>query len=1224
MSDRDCDNGCTTPLRFPRRPGTGPITDHQAGCPCCASSRDGVSMDNRPALSRFNYRIGTYGSIREFLLHGMDRSPALQSWTHRGADDPAVALVEGAAILGDILTFYQETYANEAFLRTAQWNDSIAELVRLLGYRLSPALGGRGIFAFQFKKNEAIAIPAGVPLKVTLEGFAKPSEFETTEALTALPWLNQFHLYRPLEDGEITPQTIEFSIAAPEQLLHPVVLQPGERLMIGDSAQAWPGQPPELTNAEIVIVDSVRELHGTKIIKIAGNLTRLSNAGSLTAYRIGRTFHHFGHNGPGQILDPDEPLISHASVLRGTETNETETSSLIPYLDVPSSRPINRPSGSFSEKAISRSIRLDQLPLDLELTDLPPERPVVMQARFRHPFAGEASQMFEPLPPLRTLVRTITHVGTTTLTWGAVNGTVSEITVEGPIYDSIGDGDPVARGLAANALATANQEVTSAESALTQVRHNARVVRETADDLAAASIRADAELLAAQGRTATARTVAATMATAAEVAAAALKDDATDLATQTALDDSNVALGAANDAKARIATAAGNANTAQTDARTAKTQADAAGVAAIAITAHLVPPMPGSLHLAVDPLLGVLVAAVDVTVATSVAAANTAKTSVETAKATVDIAKTAVDLAQEKVRLANVSAAAARTAARVDARAVARSALADSARNQANTAVGLAVAAETTATTAADLAARNAASAEDAAMAAADLIRPALERVMRARAAAESKRIVSETRMYIKDALFHEVTSPLLVMTRAKLETTLQNGSTLNFKGTAAEAASLSGRRVMLGLPDRQPLVTTVASVPSTLDPLLDPFSILRPVVLSSDVAYPDFANEHPVVDVFGNLVNATEGKTLAEIAIGSGDAGQAFQTVKLPKPPLTYHLVAGNTPSATPRIAVYVDGREWRQVDTFFDRGAGEPLYIVREDADGTSWVQFGDGKNGARLTNGVNNVTAVYRTGAGAFGELKDGTKVQAGATLKNLDKIVMPADITGGAPAEAADNARYAAPGRVQSLGRLVSLRDFESEAAAIPGVAVASASWQLVDGIPAVEVVVLMDTGRADELQAVAETLNAFNLQRGAGRDPVSVTGGRRLHVTAAVEYALDPSFRADVVERAIRKALGVNDGGATPIAPDSGLFSVSQRRFGEREYASRIAGRVQNVDGVRWARTVGFTALADSDDPAAIAQPSSTALEPIVGCDHRHILSLFDGHLSLRAVLEGER
>jgi hypothetical protein len=72
------------------------------------------------------------------MIRQLDATANLSAWTHRTADDPGIALPRRRGILGDILTFYQDLYANEAFLRTAQWRDSVSDLVRLLGYRLSP------------------------------------------------------------------------------------------------------------------------------------------------------------------------------------------------------------------------------------------------------------------------------------------------------------------------------------------------------------------------------------------------------------------------------------------------------------------------------------------------------------------------------------------------------------------------------------------------------------------------------------------------------------------------------------------------------------------------------------------------------------------------------------------------------------------------------------------------------------------------------------------------------------------------------------------------------------------------------------------------------------------------------------------------------------------------------------------------------------------------------
>ena len=77
-------------------------------------------------MDHIRFRIGTYADFRRAMVEALDRNPKLAGWTRRKPDDPGIALLEGAAILGDILTFYQELYANEAYLRTAKWRESIA------------------------------------------------------------------------------------------------------------------------------------------------------------------------------------------------------------------------------------------------------------------------------------------------------------------------------------------------------------------------------------------------------------------------------------------------------------------------------------------------------------------------------------------------------------------------------------------------------------------------------------------------------------------------------------------------------------------------------------------------------------------------------------------------------------------------------------------------------------------------------------------------------------------------------------------------------------------------------------------------------------------------------------------------------------------------------------------------------------------------------------------
>ena len=137
---------------------------------------------NRRGLNSIHYRIGSYADMLTDMLGHLNAAPALGRFTHRKSDDPAIALLQSAAIVGDILSFYQQLYANEAYLRTAQWRDSVADLVKLLGYRLSPALGGHARFALLATGTVAVTVPRGFGFQAQLDGAPKPANFEFERA----------------------------------------------------------------------------------------------------------------------------------------------------------------------------------------------------------------------------------------------------------------------------------------------------------------------------------------------------------------------------------------------------------------------------------------------------------------------------------------------------------------------------------------------------------------------------------------------------------------------------------------------------------------------------------------------------------------------------------------------------------------------------------------------------------------------------------------------------------------------------------------------------------------------------------------------------------------------------------------------------------------------------------------------------------------------------------
>src|SRR5262245_15620358 len=201
--------------------------------------------DNRAGLPRIAYRIGRYADFVEAMTRGIDAAPELSAWTHRDPDDPGIALMEGAAILGDILSFYQEHYANEAFLRTAAWRESVAELVRLTGYRLAPGIGGRATLAFEARGASPVVIREGFPVKTDLADLPAPAEFQTDAELVAWPHLGRFNLYRPRNyDASIASgaKSIELATvdgAGDSSALAAFQLKAGDRLMLTPNEDVW-------------------------------------------------------------------------------------------------------------------------------------------------------------------------------------------------------------------------------------------------------------------------------------------------------------------------------------------------------------------------------------------------------------------------------------------------------------------------------------------------------------------------------------------------------------------------------------------------------------------------------------------------------------------------------------------------------------------------------------------------------------------------------------------------------------------------------------------------------------------------------------------------------------------------------------------------------------------------------------------------------------------------
>jgi uncharacterized phage protein gp47/JayE len=154
-----------------------------------------LSIDNPPGLPSIGYRIGTFTSFRRAMLDKVATAGALATsppstgpfanWREGADGDYQTVFIELWAYLADILTFYQERIANEAFIGTATQSDSARLLTQLIGYFTAPGAGASGLVAMNIAKGKVLAVPQGFRVASRAQPGRSAATFETSSPLTA-------------------------------------------------------------------------------------------------------------------------------------------------------------------------------------------------------------------------------------------------------------------------------------------------------------------------------------------------------------------------------------------------------------------------------------------------------------------------------------------------------------------------------------------------------------------------------------------------------------------------------------------------------------------------------------------------------------------------------------------------------------------------------------------------------------------------------------------------------------------------------------------------------------------------------------------------------------------------------------------------------------------------------------------------------------------------------
>lgn len=220
-------------------------------------------------------------------------------------------------------------------------------------------------------------------------------------------------------------------------------------------------------------------------------------------------------------------------------------------------------------------------------------------------------------------------------------------------------------------------------------------------------------------------------------------------------------------------------------------------------------------------------------------------------------------------------------------------------------------------------------------------------------------------------------------------------------------------------------------------------------------------ALKRETVVVHANVALATHGETVMQI-LGAGDASRSFQRFELKRLPLTYRGAANET-GADSELTVRVGEVEWVEKPTMFGAAPGERAYTLETDEAGRNVVTFGDGTRGARLPSGQNNVRATYRQGLGQDGNVGMNALTQLVTRPLGLKGVSNPVEAQGGTDPERAEEARRTMPLGTRTLGRAVSLLDYEDFAMAFTGVAKAQAQVLHLPAGPTIVITVAGQNG-----------------------------------------------------------------------------------------------------------------------------------------------------------------
>lgn len=324
---------------------------------------------------------------------------------------------------------------------------------------------------------------------------------------------------------------------------------------------------------------------------------------------------------------------------------------------------------------------------------------------------------------------------------------------------------------------------------------------------------------------------------------------------------------------------------------------------------------------------------------------------------------------------------------------------------------------------------------------------------------------------------------------------------------------------------------------------------------------------DRTLTTVNANVGAATAGAPVAEL-LGNGSAMTPNQQFTLKQAPLTY--VQAVTPTgAASSLQVTVNGVTWNTVPSLYQQPPTAQAYTTLNLPGGITRVQFGDGVEGATLPTGQSNIRATYRLGIGSAGNVPTGSITTLIDRPLGVSGVTNPTPATGGQDAQSLGDIRSNAPLSVLTLGRAVSITDYQNFAASFAGIAKAFAIW-IPGGVYRGVFLTVAAAGGAALPPGNLTLAGLVGALQSYGNPNVVIYAQSFLETTFGLDADLtyDPAYDSNAVQAAVLAAL-------------QQTYSFAARSFGQGVSGDEVAALIQGVPGVVAVNVKSVTVIATS-------------------------------------------